>query len=144
MSRSANKTVPTGQSVERFLGAVEPARKADEALILDALFRKVTGYAPVMWGPSMIGYGKYNYRYKSGREGEFLATGFSPRKAAHSIYIMPGYADFGDILSRLGKHKLGKSCLYVNKLADVDLDVLSDLIRAGLEDLNRLWPVEPT
>ncbi|NVO56482.1 DUF1801 domain-containing protein [Rhodobacteraceae bacterium B1Z28] len=144
MPRSENKTVPTRQSVESFLATVQSPRKAEEARALDAVFRKVTGFAPVMWGSSMIGYGRYHYRYKSGREGEFLATGFSPRKAAHSIYIMPGYADFGDILSRLGKHKLGKSCLYVNKLPDIDLDVLSDLILAGLEDLGRLWPVEPT
>ncbi len=97
-----------------------------------------------MWGASMIGYGRYHYRYKSGREGDFLATGFSPRKSALSIFIMPGYADFGDILTRLGKHKLGKSCLYVNKLADIDLDVLSELIRAGLKDLDQHWPVQPT
>ncbi len=112
--------------------------------MLDALFRKITRFEPVLWGPSIIGYGRYQYRYKSGREGAFLATGFSPRKAAHSIYIMPGYADFGHILSRLGKHKHGKSCLYVNKLADIDLEVLSELIRAGLDDLAQKWPVEPT
>ncbi len=135
--------MPTGQSVDQFLAAVQPARKAEEARQLDTLFRDVTGFAPVMWGPSMIGYGRYHYRYASGREGDFLATGFSPRKAAHSIYIMPGYADFGNILSRLGKHKLGKSCLYVNKLADIDLEVLSELVRAGLDDLGRIWPVEP-
>ncbi|WP_170402538.1 DUF1801 domain-containing protein [Ruegeria arenilitoris] len=144
MPRSENKTVPTGESVERFLSAVQPASKAGDALALDRLFRKTTGFEPVMWGPSIVGYGRYHYRYKSGREGDFLATGFSPRKAALSIYIMPGYADFGDILSRLGKHKLGKSCLYVNKLADIDLDVLAELIRAGLEDLEKHWPVEPT
>ncbi|WP_170546347.1 DUF1801 domain-containing protein [Ruegeria arenilitoris] len=144
MPRSENKTVPSGESVERFLSAVEPASKAADAKVLNALFRKATGFEPVMWGPSIVGYGRYHYRYKSGREGDFLATGFSPRKAALSIYIMPGYADFGDILSRLGKHKLGKSCLYVNKLADIDLDVLAELIRAGLEDLEQHWPVEPT
>ena len=144
MSRSENKTTPTGQSVKGFLANVTPPRKAQEAQELDALFRHVTGFAPVMWGPSIVGYGRYHYRYASGREGEFLATGFSPRKAAHSIYIMPGYTDFGDILSRLGKHKRGKSCLYVNKLADIDLEVLSELIRAGLKDLNDHWPVEPT
>ncbi len=136
--------MPTDQSVEDFLEAVQPPGKADDSRALDAVFRKTTGFSPVMWGPSIVGYGRYHYRYKSGREGDFLATGFSPRKAALSIYIMPGYADFGDILSRLGKHKLGKSCLYVNKLADVDLDVLSELIHAGLEGLNRYWPVEPT
>ena len=96
-----------------------------------------------MWGPSIIGYGRYHYRYKSGREGDFLATGFSPRKANLSIYIMPGYQDYSEILNRLGKHKLGKSCLYVNKLADIDLEVLAELIRAGLQDLDRVWPVQP-
>ncbi|MFY0309898.1 DUF1801 domain-containing protein [Leisingera sp. D0M16] len=140
---SQNKTVPTGASVEAFLAGVEPARKAAEAQQLDALFRRVTGYAPQMWGASLVGYGRYHYRYASGREGDFLATGFSPRKARHSVYIMPGYQDYGAILSRLGKHKLGKSCLYVNKLADIDLEVLAELIRAGLKDLNALWPVQP-
>jgi len=144
MPRSENKTVPTGKSVEAFLSTVQPSAKAEDARVLDALFREVTGFEPVLWGASIVGYGRYHYRYKSGREGDFLATGFSPRKAALSVYIMPGYADFGDILSRLGKHKLGKSCLYVNKLADIDLDVLGDLIRAGLKDLERHWPVRPT
>ncbi|UWQ62042.1 DUF1801 domain-containing protein [Leisingera caerulea] len=140
---SQNKTVPTGVSVEAFIASVEPARKAAEAQQLDALFRRVTGYRPQMWGPSLVGYGRYHYRYASGREGDFLATGFSPRKARHSIYIMPGYQDYAAILSRLGKHKLGKSCLYVNKLADIDLEVLAELIRTGLKDLNAIWPVQP-
>ena len=143
MSRSQNKTVPTDQSVEDFLNSVQSERRAEEARALDELFRATTGFDPVMWGPSMIGYGRYHYRYASGREGDFLATGFSPRKSALVIYIMPGYADFGDILVRLGKHKLGKSCLYVNTLADIDIQVLSELIRAGLDDLGRIWPVEP-
>ena len=144
MPRSANKTVPTEQNVADFLASIQPTRKAEEAHVLDRLFRETTGYAPVMWGPSIIGYGRYHYRYASGREGDFLATGFSPRKAAHSIYIMPGYADFGDVLSRLGKHKLGKSCLYMNKLPDIDFDVLREPIKAGLERLDGIWPVEPT
>ncbi|WP_282181461.1 DUF1801 domain-containing protein [Aliiroseovarius marinus] len=139
-----NKTAPTDQRVEDFIAAVEPDAKRDDARQLDQLFREVTGYQPVMWGPSIIGYGQYHYVYDSGRQGDFLATGFSPRKARHSIYIMPGYADFGDILVRLGKHKMGKSCLYVNKLADIDLDVLAELIRAGLANLNQKWPVQPT
>ncbi|EDZ45531.1 conserved domain protein [Rhodobacterales bacterium Y4I] len=140
---SQNKTVPTGASVEAFLAGVEPARKAAEAQQLDALFRRTTGYAPQMWGPSLVGYGRYHYRYATGREGDFLATGFAPQKARHSIHIMPGYQDYGAILSRLGKHKLGKSCLYVNKLDDIDLEVLAELIRAGLRDLNEIWPVQP-
>ncbi|SLN67005.1 hypothetical protein TRL7639_03841 [Falsiruegeria litorea R37] len=141
---SANKTQPTDADVAAYLAGVLPVSKAADAVRLDQLFREVTGFQPVMWGESIVGYGRYHYRYKSGREGDFLATGFAPRKAALSIYIMPGYADFGDILARLGKHKIGKSCLYVNKLADIDLDVLGELIRAGLKDLATHWPVEPT
>ena len=141
---SGNKTVETGASVEAFLDAVEPERRAREGRALDAVFREVTGFGPRMWGESMVGYGQYHYVYRSGREGDALATGFAPRKAALSIYIMPGYAEFGEILGRLGKHRIGKSCLYVNKLADIDLDVLAELVRAGLRDLERYWPVEPT
>ena len=139
-----NKTIPTDQTVQKFIATVDPISKREDAQVLDRVFREVTGFQPVMWGPSIIGYGQYHYVYDSGREGDFLATGFSPRKARHSIYIMPGYTDFGDILARLGKHKMGKSCLYVNKLADIDLDVLAELIRAGLADLNEKWPVQPT
>jgi len=143
MARSENKTVATALSVPSFLSGVIPASKAEDARELDALFRKVTGYEPVMWGSSIVGYGRYHYRYASGREGEFLATGFSPRKSALSIYIMPGYADFSALLERIGKHKMGKSCLYVNRLSDIDLNVLAELIRAGLRDLGRRWPVQP-
>lgn len=97
-----------------------------------------------MWGPTIVGYGSYDYSYESGRTGSFLATGFSPRKTNLSIYIMPGYEDFSEILSRLGKHKIGKSCLYINKLADVDINVLEELIRAGLKALDAKWPVKPS
>lgn len=139
-----NKTRPTPEDVAAYLDAVEPEGRREDARTLDALFRRVTGWSPVMWGPSMIGYGSYHYTYESGREGDFLATGFAPRKASLSIYIMPGYADYGPILDRLGKHKTGKSCLYVNRLSDVDLDVLAELIQAGLDDLGRTWPVRPS
>ena len=141
---SENKTRPTDVEVQTFLANVEhPTRRAD-AQTLHALFEDITGWKPVMWGPSMIGYGSYHYRYDSGREGDSLATGFSPRKANLSIYIMPGYADFGPILDRLGKHKMGKSCLYINKLADIDEEVLKELIRAGLDDLGEKHPVAPS
>ncbi|MBB93542.1 MAG: hypothetical protein CML68_02905 [Rhodobacteraceae bacterium] len=138
------KTVETGASVAAYLAGVQPERRAGEALVLDGLFREATGFAPRMWGDSIVGYGRYHYRYGSGREGDFLATGFAPRKARLSIYIMPGYADFGEILGRLGKHRTGVSCLYLNRLADIDLEVLGELVRAGLRDLGRHWPVEPT
>lgn len=139
-----NKTQPTSVSVGDFLDNVTPDQKRADAKQLDQLFREVTGFNPVMWGPSIIGYGQYHYRYDTGREGDFLATGFSPRKANFSVYIMPGYADFGDILDRIGKYKLGKSCFYFNKFADIDTDVLAELIRAGLDDLDKRWPVKPT
>jgi hypothetical protein len=142
MSQAGNKTRASDASVEAFLAAVEPERKREEARQLDQLFRRVTGWEPRMWGPSMMGYGEYHYTYASGREGDFLATGFSPRKAKHSIYIMPGYGNYGPILERLGKHSIGKSCLYVNKLADIDLDVLAELIEFGLQDLAEKFPVK--
>lgn len=136
-----NKTLPTTVAVEEFIAGVPHATRQADALVLDAMFRRITGYEPRMWGPTIIGYGKYHYVYDSGREGDCNATGFSPRKANLSIYIMPGYNDYSEILSRLGKYKIGKSCLYVNKLADIDMDVLEELVRAGLTDLNKQWPV---
>lgn len=138
-----NKTVPTDVTVQSFLEAVEHPKRREDALVLDALFRRIIGFEPKMWGPSIVGYGGYHYKYESGREGDFLATGFSPRKANLSIYIMPGYQDYSSILARLGKHKLGKSCLYVNKLEDIDLAVLEELILTGLSDLGKIWPVTP-
>ncbi len=136
-----NKTRETDSSVSQFIDNVDhPTRKSD-ALVLIELFKDITGYSPKMWGPTIIGFGQYHYIYDSGREGDCCATGFSPRKANLSIYIMPGYNDYSEILGRLGKYKIGKACLYVNKLADIDLIVLEELIRAGLKDLDAKWPV---
>ncbi|SEV91926.1 protein of unknown function (DU1801) [Cognatiyoonia koreensis] len=139
-----NKTQFTDTSVADFIAAIDhPVRRAD-AQTLDTLFRKATGWQPRMFGPTIIGYGSYHYVYDSGREGDCQATGFSPRKANLVLYIMPGYQDFGHILERLGKYKLGKACLYINKLADVDLDVVEEIIKAGVADLSTRWPVTPT
>ncbi|RIV89156.1 DUF1801 domain-containing protein [Aurantiacibacter zhengii] len=143
---SANQTQPTQISVQTFLDGIDHERKRDEARHLDALFRRVTGKEPVIWGPSMIGYGQYHYKYDSGREGDFLRTGFSPRKAKHSLYLMGGYCDEAtgrkndELLARLGKYSKGASCLYVNKLADVDLDVLEELARLNWDAMNRVYP----
>ena len=141
---SSNATVMTDASVDAFIDSVDHVGRREDARSLDALFREVTGFAPRMWGTSMIGYGRYHYVYDSGREGDFLATGFSPRKANMSIYIMPGYQDYSDILAELGPHKTGASCLYVGRLSTIDLDVLRRLIRAGLDDLAKTWEVAPT
>ena len=135
MAKQENKTKATAVDPRAFLESLDnPARRADAATLL-GLFERVTGLTARMWGPSIIGFGRYHYKYESGREGDFLMTGFSPRKANIVCYILPGYADLGDKLARLGKHKIGKSCLYINKLADVDLAVLEEIIRFGLDDV---------
>lgn len=132
MAKTENKTKPTDVSPAEFIASVEHDRRREDAEVLLKWFEDVTGCAPKMWGPSLIGYGRYHYKYDSGREGDFLMTGFSPRKANLVMYIMPGYRDMGEKLARLGKHKLGKSCLYINKLADIDMDVLQEIVEDGV------------
>lgn len=135
MAKSENKTQVTPVDPRAFIESLDhPARKADAEVLL-GLFERTTGMKARMWGPSIIGFGQYHYKYESGREGDFLMTGFSPRKANIVCYILPGYADLGDKLARLGKYKIGKSCLYINKLADIDLGVLEEIIRFGLDYL---------
>lgn len=131
---SQNKTIPTDVSPLDFIISVENKTRRSDAEVLLPWFEEVTDMKPRMWGSSIIGYGRYYYKYDSGREGEWMITGFSPRKSSMSIYTMPGY-QFGKMqekLKRLGKHKLGKSCLYINKLADVDMDVLAEIVEEGL------------
>ncbi|OLF80856.1 hypothetical protein AWH62_14145 [Maricaulis sp. W15] len=136
-----NKTQPSATSASEFIASIEnPTRRADAETML-AVMQRITGWQPRMWGPSIIGFGEYHYQYESGREGDFMRTGFSPRKANLVLYIMPGYADYSDKLARLGKHKIGKSCLYINKLADVDMAVLEEIIEAGLDDMARKYPL---
>ena len=123
-----NKTQKTGASVDEFLAAVSNAQRRADGLALLDMMKDVTGLEPEMWGPSIIGFGEYHYRYESGREGDMPLVGFSPRSKSLSLYVMPGFGEFDDLLSRLGKYRTGVSCLYVNKLADVDTDVLRELI----------------
>jgi len=139
-----NKTQPTGEDVARVLARVEPERRRADAERLDAIFRQATGFAPQIWTGGIVGYGRYRYTYASGHAGEFLATGFAPRKANLAVYIMPGYAEFGHILADLGPHTRGKACLYLTRLDRIDAAALARLIRAGLDDLARRWPVTPT
>jgi len=134
------KTRPTDASVEAFIDAVDHPRRREDAHILLDLMRRVTGEKPVMWGPAIVGFGRYRYRYASGQEGDWPIAGFSPRRQNLSIYIMPGFERYGALLSRLGKHKTGKSCLYINKLADVDMDVLESLVRTAVADMKRRYP----
>ena len=138
-------TKPENASVAAFIDAVAHPGKRADAAVLDALFRKVTGQEPVMWGPSIIGYGSYHYRYASGHEGDMCRAGFSPRSAKHSLYIMAcgddhEEAEFAPLLARLGKHSRGKACLYVNKLADIDLGVLEEMVTLGWQRSLERWP----
>ena len=130
---SENKTVPTSASVKKFIDGVENQRRHADALVLLEMFGEVTGLEPKMWGPSIIGYGEYHYKYASGREGDFLAIGFSPRKASLSVYVGTKFEGAEDLYASLGKHKRSKACLYINKLDDVDLDVLREILRRDFE-----------
>jgi len=139
-----NKTQPTGEDVATFMSGIEPDRRRADAERLDAIFRDVTGFAPEIWTGGIVGYGRYRYAYASRHAGEFLATGFAPREANLVVYIMPGYDDFASILAELGPHRMGKSCLYLTRLDRIDEAALARLVRAGLDDLARRWPVTPT
>ena len=129
---SDKKTQPSVLAPADFITGVEnPVRRADAEVLLD-WFQEVTGFPPIMWGSSIVGYGRYHYVYDSGRSGDSMMTGFSPRKASLSVYIMPGYQGLDSFLQRLGKHKTGKSCLYINKLTDIDMKVLEEVVRHGV------------
>ena len=128
-----NKTRKTGASVEEFLSSVENKRRREDGRTLLTMMRDITGLEPEMWGPSIIGFGDYHYKYESGREGDMFLTGFSPRKQSLSLYVMDGFDGRDEILNRLGKHRKSVSCLYINKLADVDMDVLRELIQQSFE-----------
>ena len=131
------KTRPTRKSVTRFLESVEHDTRREDARELLKLFKRVTGKRPVMWCDSIVGFGSYHYRQKSGQEADWPLTGFSPRKQSLSVYIMPGFATYGKMLARLGKHKTARSCLYINKLADIDTTILEQLITASVKDMQR-------
>ena len=139
--QAKTKVEPSG--IAAFLDGVQPAQRQVEARALVALFQKVTGYEPRLHTGGMVGFGCYEYTYASGHSGVSFATGFAPRKAELSVYILPGYQDFGAILARLGPHRMGKACLYIRHLDQVDLGVLAELIVAGLADLRSRWPVTP-
>jgi hypothetical protein len=128
-----NKTKATEQSVEEFLNAIEDERKRKDSFTLLALMKEVTGLEPKMWGSSMIGFGSYHYKYNTGREGDMFLTGFSPRKANLTLYGVNDSEGSEALLSQLGKHTLGNSCLYIKRLDDVDLPTLKRLIEAGYQ-----------
>jgi hypothetical protein len=130
---SALKTQPNDTSVLSFIDSVEEQQKRDDCLVLLELMKDATGEEPKMWGPSIIGFGRYHYKYESGREGNWFLTGFSPRKQNLSVYIMTGFQPFKETLQKLGKFNTGKSCLYFKKLSDIDSKVLSSLVSKSVE-----------
>lgn len=146
MAKAELKTKPTDAEVSAFVAKVEnPTRRADAEALLQ-IYSEATGMEPQMWGPSIIGYGSYHYKYESGREGDMCRAGFSPRKANIVLYLMGGYSNpdtqktMDDLRARLGKHKTGSSCLYINKLADVDMAVLKEMVKLDLEWMDEKYP----
>jgi len=133
MIMAEQKTRESDANVVEFLNGVTPDRRREDGLVLLDIMRRITGHEPKMWGPSIIGFGRYHYRYDSGHEGDSFLTGFSPRKQALTIYIMPGFSAYADLMDRLGKYKTGRSCLYVTKLDNVDIAVLELLIEGAFK-----------
>lgn len=138
---STPKTTVNDASVTDFIAAVPDEAKRNDCFTLLELFTKVTGEQSKMWGASIIGFGTYHYKSeRSKQEGDWPLTGFSPRKQNLTLYIMPGFNDYQELLKRLGKHKVSVGCLYINKLADVDLAVLEQLIAATFADMKKKYP----
>lgn len=136
------KTKENNESVDDFISAVSDETKRNACLKLLALLKKVTAKEPKMWGDSIVGFGKYHYKYKSGREGDWFVTGFAPRKRDLTIYIMPGFSRYDALMEKLGKFKTGKSCLYVRKLADIDLTILEELVEQSVRRMGEIYACE--
>jgi Domain of unknown function (DU1801) len=129
------KTKPTKQSVSAFINSITDEQRRKDCQAVFELMSKVTKAKPEMWGSSIVGFGRYHYKYATGREGEWMLTGFSPRKGDLTLYIMPGFAAVPELMKQLGKHKTGKSCLYIKKLADIDMKVLKKIVEEGLKQM---------
>ncbi|QNA85684.1 DUF1801 domain-containing protein [Sphingomonas sp. So64.6b] len=140
MMMAENKTQETGASVETFLARVEPEQRRSDARIIIDLMTRISGEPATMWGPSIIGFGRYRYRYDSGREGEMARIGFSPRKASLVLYIAGGFPRHDALMAQLGNFTTGKSCLYVKKLSDVDMGALEALIVESLDYMRMTYP----
>lgn len=140
MAKSENKTQPTAASVDSFIATVaDPTQRADAEAIRQ-MMAKMSGEPAQMWGPSIIGFGRYHYRYESGREGDMCRIGFSPRKGQTVLYLIDGFAGHAELLAQLGKHKTGKACLYIKRLADVDPAVLEQLCHRSLAYMAEKYP----
>ena len=130
------KTKQTEKSVEKFLNSVKDTKQREDSFAVLKMMQQVTKAEPKMWGPSIVGFGTYHYKYASGREGEWPITGFSPRKGNLTLYIMSGFGN-SELMKKLGKYKTGKSCLYIKKLEDIDMSVLKDLVKSSVEGMKK-------
>jgi hypothetical protein len=129
------KTQPNDASVEEFLGGVADEQKREDCLTLVELMRQATNAEPRMWGDSIVGFGTYQYKYASGREGDWMQVGFSPRKQNLTLYIMAGFSRYEELLKTLGKHSTGKSCLYIKRLDDIDMPTLRTLVQESVDQV---------
>jgi hypothetical protein len=136
------KTKETDNSVIEFIEQVDSPKKCEDAYKLLDIFTETTGYEAKMWGPSIIGFGSYHYKYESGHEGDAPLVGFSPRKAKISLYFAPGETKREELLKQFGKHTTGKACVYINKVADIDVDVLKALINESVSFLQEMYPTQ--
>lgn len=134
------KTKPTDHSVIEFIEQVESEKKKEDAYRLLDIFTEASGYEPTMWGPSIIGFGSYHYKYPTGHEGDAPLVGFSPRKAKTSLYFATGDTERDELMKQFGKHTAGKACIYINKLADIDVEVLKKLIVQSITFLQKTYP----
>lgn len=132
------KTTKNDKDPLAFLQSVENEKRKADSLVVMQMMEEITGEKPIMWGPSIVGFGSYHYKYASGHEGDWMITGFSPRKQALTLYIMPGFDRYENLMSQLGKYKTGKSCLYINKLEDVDKNILHELIAHSVKHMKKL------
>ena len=132
------KTQRTTASVKAFLEAVPDERKRKDAFAVSALMQEVTGEKPAMWGPSIVGFGTYHYKYASGQEGDWPIVSFSPRKDSLTLYLMPGVTKYTDLLEKLGKHKTSLSCLYIKSLEDVHIPTLKTLVRRTVKNVDQI------
>ncbi|WET01952.1 DUF1801 domain-containing protein [Flavobacterium sp. YJ01] len=135
-----NKTTETESSVIDFINAVEDDKKKNDAFELLKIFQETTGFEPKMWGPSIIGFGSYHYKYDSGHEGNAPLAGFSPRKAATTVYFSLPEENREELLSKLGKHTSSKACIYIKKLTDIDIEILKKIILLSIEYTQNLYP----
>ena len=138
---SQNKTVPNELSVSDYLNAIENPQRKQDCWAIHDLMKKVSGKEPKMWGASMVGFGTYHYKYESGREGIMLTTGFSNRKQAITLYIMDGFKRHKELLEKIGPHKTGKSCFYIKRLSDIDINMLSLVISESLKAVEKKYTI---